>query len=66
MVLAFPLLFGWHLLRKCGLTKEQRQLVTLRAPQLELTKNVEALYLISQRITTKDGTVERVAEPAIV
>eukprot|EP00435_Cladocopium_sp_Y103_P011780 s1452_g3.t1 len=37
---------GWHLLRQCGLTKEQKQLVTLRAPSLELTKVVEALYLI--------------------
>ena len=37
---------GWHLLRRCGLTKEQRQLVTLRAPQLDLSKVVEALYLI--------------------
>ena len=37
---------GWHLLRKSGLTKEQRQLVNLRAPQLELTKVVEAMYLI--------------------
>ena len=37
---------GWHLLRKANLTKEQRQLVTLRAPQLERKKVVEALYLI--------------------
>ena len=37
---------GWHLLRKANLTKEQRQLVTLHAPQLERKKVVEALYLI--------------------
>ena len=37
---------GWHLLRKANLTKEQCQLVTLRAPQLERKKVVEALYLI--------------------
>ena len=37
---------GWHLLRQCGLTREQKQLVTLRAPTLELTKVIEALYLI--------------------
>ena len=37
---------GWHLLRKACLTKEQRQLVTLRAPNLERKKVVEALYLI--------------------
>ena len=36
---------GWHLLRKANLTKEQHQLVTLRAPQLE-RKVVEALCLI--------------------
>ena len=37
---------GWHLLRRCNLTKEQRQLITLRAPQLEKTKVIEALYLV--------------------
>ena len=37
---------GWHLLRQCGLTREQKQLVNLRAPTLELTKVTEALYLI--------------------
>eukprot|EP00435_Cladocopium_sp_Y103_P054512 s240_g17.t1 len=37
---------GWHLLRKCGLTKEQRQVVNLRAPTLELTKVLEAVYLL--------------------
>eukprot|EP00435_Cladocopium_sp_Y103_P055307 s1238_g18.t1 len=37
---------GWHLLRQCGLTREQKQLVTLRAPSLDLTKVTEALYLI--------------------
>ena len=37
---------GWHLLRKCNLTKEQRQLVNMRAPTLEKGKVIEALYLI--------------------
>lgn len=37
---------GWHLLRKANLTKEQRQLVTLRAPNMKRKKVVEALYLI--------------------
>ena len=37
---------GWHLLRRCNLTREQRQLVTLRAPNMEKTKVIEALYLI--------------------
>ena len=37
---------GWHLLRKCNLTKEQRQLINLRAPQLEKKKVIEALYLV--------------------
>ena len=27
---------GWHLLRKCNLTKEQRQMITLKAPTLDL------------------------------
>ena len=37
---------GWHLLKRAGLSKEQRQLVTLRAPDLNKPKVVEALYLI--------------------
>ena len=37
---------GWHLLKRAGLSKEQRQLVTLRAPDLTKSKVVEALYLI--------------------
>lgn len=37
---------GWHLLRKANLTKEQRQLVTLRAPKMERQKVIEALYLL--------------------
>ena len=37
---------GWRLLRKACLTKEQRQLVTLRVPNLERKKVVEALCVI--------------------
>ena len=37
---------GWHLLRKCNLSREQRQLVNMRAPTLEKVKVIEALYLI--------------------
>ena len=37
---------GWHLLRRAALTKEQRQLITLRAPTLEKAAIIEALYLI--------------------
>ena len=37
---------GWHLLRRANITKEQRQLITLRAPLLEKKKVVEALYLV--------------------
>ena len=37
---------GWYLLRKANLTKEQRQLVTLRAPKMERQKVIEALYLL--------------------
>lgn len=37
---------GWHLLRSCNLTREQRQLITLRAPHLEVSKVTEALYLV--------------------
>ena len=36
---------GWHLLRKANLTREQKQLIALRAPQLE-KKVIEALYLV--------------------
>ena len=37
---------GWHLLRRAALTKEQRQLVTLKAPTLEKAAIIEALYLL--------------------
>lgn len=37
---------GWHLLRRSGLTKDQRQMVMLKAPQLEKKEVIEALYLI--------------------
>ena len=37
---------GWHLLRKANLTREQKQLITLRAPRLEKKKVIEALYLV--------------------
>ena len=37
---------GWHLLRRCSLTKEQKQIITLKAPTLEKNAIVEALYLI--------------------
>ena len=37
---------GWHLLRQSGLSREQRQLITLKAPQLEVSKVIEAMYLI--------------------
>ena len=41
-----PSVQGWHLLRRSGLTREQRQLITLRAPNLEKTEVIEAMYLI--------------------
>ena len=37
---------GWHLLRSANLTKEQKQLVTLRAPNMEKEKVQEAMFLI--------------------
>ena len=37
---------GWHLLRRSGLTKDQRQMVMLKAPQLEKKEVIEALYLL--------------------
>ena len=37
---------GWHLLRRAGLTREQRQIVTLKAPTLEKQNVIEALYLL--------------------
>ena len=37
---------GWHLLRKANLTREQKQLIALRAPQLEKKKVIEALYFV--------------------
>ena len=37
---------GWHLLRRSGLSREQRQLITLKAPNLEKNAVIEALYLI--------------------
>ena len=37
---------GWHLLRSANLTKEQKELVTLRAPNMEKEKVQEAMFLI--------------------
>ena len=37
---------GWDLLRRSGLSREQRQLITLKAPNLEKNAVIEALYLI--------------------
>ena len=37
---------GWLILRRAGLSKEQRQLVTTQAPQLEKKKVIETLYLL--------------------
>jgi hypothetical protein len=37
---------GWHLLRRAGLSREQKQLVTTQAPNLERNKVQEALFLI--------------------
>ena len=37
---------GWHLLRKAGLSREQRQLVVTQAPTLERNKVQEALFLL--------------------
>ena len=37
---------GWHLLRRSGLTRDQRQMIMLKAPLLDKKDVVEALYLI--------------------
>ena len=37
---------GWLILRRAGLSKEQRQLVTTQAPNLEKKKVIETLYLL--------------------
>ena len=37
---------GWHLLRKAGLTREQRQLITTQCPNLERVKVQEAMFLV--------------------
>ena len=37
---------GWHLLRRAGLTREQRQLVLTQAPTLEKSKVQETLFLV--------------------
>ena len=37
---------GWHLFRRSGLSREQRQLITLKAPNLEKNAVIEPLYLI--------------------
>jgi len=37
---------GWHLLRRAGLSREQKQLVTTQAPNLERNNVQEALFLI--------------------
>lgn len=58
---------GWHLLRRCNLTKEQKQLITLRAPQLEIPKlctwclgrTTSTLLKLGSKI---DEVLEKVAE----
>ena len=37
---------GWHLLRRAHLSREQRQMVTLKAPTMEKNAVVEALFLL--------------------
>ena len=37
---------GWHLFRRAGLSREQHQLITLKAPTMEKNEVIEALYLI--------------------
>ena len=37
---------GWHLLRKAGLTREQKQLIMTQAPTLERMKVQEAMFLV--------------------
>lgn len=37
---------GWHLLKRAALTREQRQMVTLKAPTLEKPNVIEALFLL--------------------
>ena len=37
---------GWHLMRRAGLSKEQRQLIVTQAPTLERNKVQEAIFLI--------------------
>ena len=37
---------SWHLLRRASISKEQRQMVTLKAPSLEKKDVIEALYLL--------------------
>ena len=43
---------GWHLLRRCNHTKEQKQLITLRAPQLEISKVTGPCILCLGRTTS--------------
>ncbi len=48
---------GWHLLRKAGLTREQKQLIMTQAPTLDRLKVQEALYLVlgqDHRAATSD------------
>ena len=44
---------GWHLLKRAGLTREQRQMVTLKAPTLEKPNVIEALFLLYMARTTR-------------
>ena len=44
---------GWHLLRRAGLSKEQKQLVTTQAPNMERNKVQEALFLILVKTTRR-------------
>ena len=50
---------GWHLLRKAGLTREQKQMVTLKAPSLEKSAVIESLYLLYGQDYKAGGYHER-------
>ena len=56
---------GWHLLRRSGLNRDQRQMVMLKAPLLEKKDVIEALYLIFGQ-DHKAGNTGDVLDPTTV
>ena len=61
---------GWHLLRKAGLTREQKQLIMTQAPTLERVKVQEAMFLVlgqdhKHAVSGSSSSLQRILEKGV-